>query len=142
MDIFTKMAPRPFQSISRNVRVLWKVMPSGVYFLKNSHTKNWWKDIGLRIIKLYLWVLASHPSVHSRGVSKGSVRDVSDMRQVTHKTWHMPWDNWHVTPDNFFKVIFWHRCYYLHMSRDSVSPLYRILDLINGLWWYILKFTL
>ena len=55
---------------------------------------------------------------------------VSEGWQVTHATHDMICDMWHMTHDFFLLPFcpFQYRCYYLHTSRYSVSPVCRILS--------------
>ena len=45
--------------------------------------------------------------------------------RITRVMWHLTVDTWYGTPDSWFfgvGVILLYRCYYLHMSRDLMSP--------------------
>ena len=70
---------------------------------------------------------------------------LSDRWQLIYDTWHVTFDTWHVTcviyGSNLSLFVcfcpFWFWCYYLQMSRDSVSPINRIFHIILvGIWSY------
>ena len=72
------------------------------------------QTIRLSIVGMLAWV--------------GSV-GVSDMSQVTCNTWHMTHDTWQITHDSCFLgffLLFFLRCYYLHMSRVFKSQICQI----------------
>ena len=60
----------------------------------------------------------------------------SDTQNVTREIWHMTCDMWHMTFFVFLSVhvcLFWYWCFYLHVSRDLVSPVCRICQLVSHL---------
>ena len=102
--------------------------------------------------KVFIFLFfANQPIVHSGGSSRRTVcgcgycrflQLTGNTRYTTQETWHMThnlrhviFDRWHVTHDFFvylsvYLCLFWYQCYYPHTSRDSVSPICRIFNVL------------